>query len=500
MTNLTPNPVLEEIRRLNENLANGVLSLKSGGGERVEIFFREGMIESAYSSADGRRLGDYLQKDGYATARELDAVEPVARRAKIFMGEAVVRKGLLHPAEVGSAIRRQAIELLNYVFLNGFSVDSFKSDLRSYYAPARISFAQVLLELCRNNSAPLVLKPDVSIAMADDIDLSVFQWSPQELYVLSELQRPTTFQGLLSATGLQKTNLESILGILEGLGAVRVQSASDTAQGFESAAIVERSEFPFEHLIPVVTNAVLNEKLEVAQNESSFTSEQFKNLKVQINSANPANPLKVITVSSPDPQDGKSLVGANLAFSFAQDPGRRVIVVDCDLRKPSLGDYLGVSAEPGLIQYLANGHLSPYCYVRRVQNLYFLTAGGVAPNPVEILSMNKMRSLVDYLRKDFDTVILDAPPYFPIADARIVTALSDGLIMVVRRGKTSCASSDRAFKAVDRKKLLGVVFNDVQLLPFHTYYNFGYYDYGHNRKGQSQGPKIGSTFKKYLKP
>jgi hypothetical protein len=95
MTNLTPNPVLEEIRRLNENLANGVLSLKSGGGERVEIFFREGMIESAYSSADGRRLGDYLQKDGYATARELDAVEPVARRAKIFMGEAVVRKGTL---------------------------------------------------------------------------------------------------------------------------------------------------------------------------------------------------------------------------------------------------------------------------------------------------------------------------------------------------------------------------------------------------------------------
>jgi hypothetical protein len=176
--------------------------------------------------------------------------------------------------------------------------------------------------LCRNNSAPLVLKPDVSIAVADDIDLSVFQWSPQELYVLSELQRPTTFQGLLSATGLQKTNLESILGILDGLGAVRVQGASDTAQGFESAAIVERSEFPFEHLIPVVTNAVLNEKLEVAQNESSFTSEQFKNLKVQINSANPANPLKVITVSSPDPQDGKSLVGANLAFSFAQDPGR----------------------------------------------------------------------------------------------------------------------------------------------------------------------------------
>jgi capsular exopolysaccharide synthesis family protein len=499
MSSLIPNPVLEEIRRLNQTAANGVLSLKHAG-ERVEIFFREGMIESAYSNVDGRRLGDYLQQDGYATARELDAVEPVARREKIVMGEAVVRKGLLNQAEVGTAVRRQAIELLNYVFRKNFSVDSFKSDLRSYYAPARITFAQVLLELCRSNSAPLTPKPDVRLALTDEVDLSLFQWSPQELYVLSELQRPHTFEGLLSSTGLQRSNLESILGILDGLGVIRVQEPSAFLQDSENGAVVEHSEFPFENLIPVVTNAVLHEKLEVAKNESSFTSEQFKNLKVQLNSANPASPLKVITVSSPDAQDGKSLVGANLAFSFALDPGRRVIVVDCDLRKPSLGDYLGVSSEPGLLQYLANGHLSPYCYVRRVQNLYFLTAGGCAPNPVEILSMAKMRSLVEHLRKDFDTIILDAPPYFPIADARIVTSLSDGLIMVVRRGKTSCTSSDRAFKAVDRKKLLGVVFNDVQPLPFHTYYNFGYYAYGHNRKGQSQAPRIGNSFKKYLKP
>src|SRR4029079_18023476 len=133
------------------------------------------------------------------------------------------------------------------------------------------------------------------------------------------------------------------------------------------------------------------------------------------------------------------------------DPGRRVIAVDCDLRNPSLNEYLGVPSEPGLLQYLANGHLSPNCYLRRVDNLYFLTTGGVAPNPVEILSMNKMKQLIEHLKKDFDTIIIDAPPYWPVADARIVTSMSDGLIMVVRRGRTSCSSSDRAFKAVDRK-------------------------------------------------
>src|SRR5262249_18709583 len=187
-----------------------------------------------------------------------------------------------------------------------------------------------------------------------------------------------------------------------------------------------------------------------------------------------------ITVSSPDPQDGKSLVSANLAFSFAQDPGRKVAVVDCDLRNPALDKYLGVPRQPGLLQHLGNGHLSPYCYVRRLENLYFLTAGGTAPNPIEVLSMRKMKQLIENLRRDFDTIILDAPPYSPIADARVVTALSDAVLMVIRRGRTSNSSIDQALTAVDRNKLLGVVFNDVKPMLFHTYQQYSYYPYGHD--------------------
>jgi capsular exopolysaccharide synthesis family protein len=170
------------------------------------------------------------------------------------------------------------------------------------------------------------------------------------------------------------------------------------------------------------------------------------------------------------------------------DVGRRVIVVDCDLRSPSLQSYLGVTSEPGLLQYLAEGNLSPYCYVRRIENLYFMTAGGVAPNPIEVLSMNRMKQLIDHLRKDFDTIILDAPPYCPIADARIVTGLSDALIMVLRRGKTTYSSTDIALKSVDRGKLLGIVFNDVQPMLFHTYHNFGY-AYGSKQFVYSNGDK-----------
>ncbi len=92
--------------------------------------------------------------------------------------------------------------------------------------------------------------------------------------------------------------------------------------------------------------------------------------------------------------------------------------------------------------------------------------------------MHHMSDLIDCLRKDFDTIILDAPPYSPIADARVVNGFSDGLIMVIRRGKTAYSSADRTFKAIDRNKFIGVVFNDVKPMMFNTYQEFGYYSYG----------------------
>jgi Mrp family chromosome partitioning ATPase len=128
-----------------------------------------------------------------------------------------------------------------------------------------------------------------------------------------------------------------------------------------------------------------------------------------------------------------------------------------------------------------------------------MTAGGITPNPVELLSMNRMKDLIEYLKTDFDTIILDVPPLAPIPDARIIAALSDGLIMVVRMGKTPYRSIENAFKMVDRNKLLGVVLNDVQAMPFHSYYNYGYGRYGYGNKYlDSNSRKTRRTPKNYL--
>jgi capsular exopolysaccharide synthesis family protein len=470
----------------------------------VKLFFREGIVEAASSNIPGHRIGDYLIKERDLPVADLDAAQVEARRKKILFGQAAVRRKLLKQADVGTAVRSQAVDLIAHVFKYQFTVDSFAASLRSYYAPARITFPHILLELCRSCSSPFEPESGMRLVVSNSLDLSVFPWYPQELCLLSALVYPSTFAQLVEGTGIPLENAKKILGVFHELGAIEIINSGKSAEldALETSlvpttgGIARISEFAFEHLIPVVTNALMDEKLEVARNGSSFTSEQFKNLKVQLGTKKSSNPLKVFTVSSPDSGDGKSLISANLAFSFAMDPGRRVIIVDCDLRRPSLESFLGVSSKPGLLQYMEDGRLSPYCYVRRLENLYFMTAGGTTPNPIEILSMQRMKDLIEHLKRDFDTIILDAPPFSPIADARIVTGLSDGLIMVLRRGKTSYTSTDHAFKVIDRNKLLGIVFNDVQPMLFHTYHSFDYYGYGSNAYSSSKKPS--STPKNYL--
>ena len=491
-----PSPILDEIRRLCEDRETGVLLLVNQAGERVTVSLCEGSIDSVSSNQGNRRVCDYLVKGGYATAEELEAIKPSSKERKACIGELIVRHNIVSHADVGAAVRRQSLDLIEHVLGDGFRVNSFTNSLRSFYVPAGVSFPHVMLELSRNNPEPFEAENDMHIALASGGDASKFLWNPQELCVLRELQVASTFEELKVATALQDKTLRRILGVLERVGVIETRppeaKAVETTQ-----ALATRGDFALDILIPRVTNAVLHEKLQVASNDYSFTSEQFRNLKIQIRHAESDTPRKVFTISSPDAQDGKSLVAANLAFSFAQDPGCRALIVDCDLRKPSLDQYLGVTTDPGVMQYLASGPLGPHCFIRRLENLYFMTAGGISPNPIEALSMRKMKQLVEQLRAMFDVIILDSPPYSPIADARVVTALSDGLIMVIRSGRTAYSSTDRAFQAIDQRKLLGVVLNDVKPMPMQSYQGY-YYQYGNNRGSYVGSGKRQSEPKNYL--
>ena len=498
-----PNLLLEEIRRLQESRESGVLCL-SKLDQRVNISYKEGVIQAASSNLESHSIGAYLIREGFMSDADVQTVLADARREKILFGEAAVRRKFLEAHELADIVRHQVAELLKHAFKNSFVRESFVRGLRSYYIPANINVAFVLLELSRSNTTPFDSDASTVITLKTSEDLSGVPWFPKELCVLGELSRCTTVAALVESTGIEEQSLRRILGVLDRLGileSIRDERETDSTSPVGLAgqtALVKQTSFPFDRLVPVVTNAIVGEKLEVLRNPSSFISEQFKTLKVRIRE-DCENPPQVMTISSPDQQDGKSLISANLAIALSMEPGRRTVIIDCDLRNPTLSKHLGVSAEPGLIQYLSNGQMPPYCYMRRMGNLFFLTSGGISDNPIELLSLRKMKELIEKLKVDFDTVILDAPPFSPIADARVVSGLCDGLIMVIRRGKTSLGSIENAFKILDQSKLLGVVFNDVKPMLFNTYFNRGYYHYGvDSRYSYSGNRKSRTAPKNYL--
>ena len=171
---------------------------------------------------------------------------------------------------------------------------------------------------------------------------------------------------------------------------------------------------------------------------------------------------RTIMVTSPLPLDGKSMVAANLAISIAQGINEYVMLVDCDLRKPSIDRLLGLSLHKGIRDYLEDGtSVAPYFVKTSVAKLTVLPAGKVPPNPSELLSSEKMRLLVEELKGRYEDryIIFDATPAHFAAETTFLASMVDGVLLVVRSGKTARDSILQAIENIGREKIIGVVFN-----------------------------------------
>lgn len=478
--------LLVRIRRIQEEQLTGLLELEKDK-EKIAVYFRDGLIDGAGSNIAQLQLGRILSKRGVLQLSTIPKLLEVVRRKHLPIGKAAVERRLLEGAELKDGVRDQVVKALSHAMKHEFAVRAFKDAPVDLFMPARFNFDRLVLELARENVMPLRLDPTRMISLNNGQSLSHLPWYPQELSVLSQLKAPRTLPDLAMTTGIEYSRLTKILGVFNSLRLIKQVEVPVS----ESTAIIKREGFPFEHLTPEVENTNLSEKLETYHNASSFISEQFRTLKVRLAELSTHAPLNVIMVSSSEPEDGKSLICTNLAVSFSHEPGRRVVLVDCDLRNPTVHRYLGTSAEPGLYGYLENDFLQPYCYLRRLEKLYLMTSGGVSQNPVELLSDAKMRDLISYLRTEFNTIILDCPPFGPISDAQVLSGLADGILMVVRSGRTTYGAMEKAFNLVDRTKLLGLVFNDVKPMMFNTRYPYKYYHY-RNRDAYPYG-KVKAT-------
>ncbi len=194
----------------------------------------------------------------------------------------------------------------------------------------------------------------------------------------------------------------------------------------------------------------------------SAVAEQYRTLRTRIPQSEQERYYRAILVTSPCAGDGKSVTSLNLALAMAQEFHRRVLLVDADLRDPSLHRLLGIPGRPGLSEILAGTATPDEAMVTLADcRLTVLPAGSPVDRPTELLGSAEMRRLVDTLRTQFDRVIFDTPPAVPLADVGVLAPLADGVLLVVRAGQTPRPAIDRAVEDISPERILGLVLNDV---------------------------------------
>lgn len=205
----------------------------------------------------------------------------------------------------------------------------------------------------------------------------------------------------------------------------------------------------------------LNPLLVAGLAPKSFAAEQYRALRTRLAHAEGAGALRTVLVTSPQKGEGKSVTSANLALTMAQELQRRVVLVEADLRKPSLQHLFGLPAGVGLAEYLSGAaDLKDAMKFLPEHNLTVIPAGSTPMNPAELLGSTAMRRMLDYLRTRFDRVILDTPPVLPLADVAVLAPLVDGALMVVRAGYTPKPAIENALRSFDSSRLLGIVLNE----------------------------------------
>jgi protein-tyrosine kinase len=206
---------------------------------------------------------------------------------------------------------------------------------------------------------------------------------------------------------------------------------------------------------------------------SSFEADQYRTLRFVIEERRA--PKSLIAVTSPTPGDGKTTCALNLAGAFAAAAESRVLVMDLDLRTPSIGEHLGLTREsPGLVDLLLNQELALDAVVQRHPQfrLSAVPAGRPITVPYELLKSQRLRHLLQDARQHYDYVVLDTPPLV-LPDTRLVAECADVFVMVVAAHRTPKVLLGEALNLMDPEKLIGIVFNRDDR-PLSGYYNHYY--------------------------
>lgn len=207
-------------------------------------------------------------------------------------------------------------------------------------------------------------------------------------------------------------------------------------------------------------------------------SEAFRELRTNLQYASVDKVMNAVVLTSPSLGDGKTVTTVNLAVALAQS-GKKVLIMDADLRKPKVHHYFGIKNTEGLTNVLTGEKDLKKINISEKQdipNLYIMTSGPIPPNPAEILSSNKMCQLLEQLKKGYDMVIIDTPPVGQVTDAAILAGITDGVLLVVASSQTRIDMAKRAKKALEgvNAHVIGTILTKLDISRSSYYYYYKY--------------------------
>ena len=192
----------------------------------------------------------------------------------------------------------------------------------------------------------------------------------------------------------------------------------------------------------------------------SLAAEKFRFLGISLQNLRRERPLKKVLITSTIPQEGKSTVSANLACTLAKRTQQRTLLLEGDVRRPSLSQLFGLGRVSGICECLQGEHsLLTSIYHLEGPGFWFLPAGSAPKHPLELMQSGRLSAAMDQLAAWFDWIIIDSPPVMPLADTSVWMRLADGILLVVRQGITEKGHLKSGLEVLERGKIIGAVLN-----------------------------------------
>jgi non-specific protein-tyrosine kinase len=311
---------------------------------------------------------------------------------------------------------------------------------------------------------------------------------------LTVLEPANVATRLVRSRTWQTTLLGFMLGVMVATGGVLLLgSLTDTVRNVED--LPRRFGFPaLGAIFRWSSEEVGDDDLVVWKSPSSGYSESFKQVRANLQFATVNQPGNAYLVTSPGPEEGKSTIICNLAITLAQ-LGKRVMVVDGDLRRPSVHRLLRTGGrEPGLSNFLAEQAMEvrDVVHATEVEGVTVIPAGPIPPNPSELLATPRMSALLEQSREMVDVVLVDSPPVLVVADGPIIASQVDGAIVVVDGFSTRSSSLRAALDALSKTQvnIVGGIINKLKRARFTYGYNYPYYYYKYYRTSDSDGAQV----------